>query len=188
MRMFTNYYDMGAKGAAKRRRRTWIRALIIAAVLGLAAVLMSGCGFKIRGFDLGIPFKTIVIQGDSGVANEIRQMLYGQPKVKIVQKSVEAEAVLMIMAQTVDRTVVAFSSSGRPREIQLRMRVSYRVTDGFAVELSSPQELTQTRDITVSETEALAMTSAENFMIEDMQRDLAQQIIRRLRAVKPLAN
>lgn len=188
MRMFTNYYDMGAEGAAKRRRRTWFRALMIAAALGLAALLMSGCGFKIRGFDLGIPFKTVAIQGENGVANEIRQMLYGQPKVKIVLKPVEAEAVLVIMSQTVDRIVVAFSSSGRPREIQLRMRVSYRVTDGFAVELSSPQELMQTRDISVSESEALSVTTAENFMINDMQRDLAQQIIRRLRAVKPMAN
>ena len=188
MRMFTNYYDMGAGATQRRHRRNWFRTILIAVTLGLVAVLASGCGFKIRGFDLGIPFKTVAIQGDGGVANEIRQMLYGQPKVKVVQKSVEAEAVLIVMSQALDRTVVAFSSSGRPREIQLRMRVSYRVTDGLAVELSSPQDLIQTRDITVSESEALAMTSAETFMIDDMQRDIAQQLIRRLRSVKPATN
>jgi outer membrane lipopolysaccharide assembly protein LptE/RlpB len=33
----------------------------------------------------------------------------------------------------------------------------------------------------------LAQTSAEAFMQEDMQRDTAQQLIRRLRAIKPAA-
>jgi LPS-assembly lipoprotein len=188
MRMFTNYYDMGAEGAAKRRRRTWIRALIVAAVLGASAVLISGCGFQIRGADLKLPFQRIAVQGDGSVANEIRQALAGQPNLRIVQKSVDAQAVLIVMSQSVDRTIVAFSSAGRPREIQLRMRVMYRVTDGFAVELSPPQEISQTRDITVSESEALAMTSAETFMIDDMQRDLAQQLIRRLRAIRPAGN
>jgi LPS-assembly lipoprotein len=64
------------------------------------------------------------------------------------------------------------------------MRVAYRITDGFGIELVAPQEIAQTRDISVSESEALAMTSAEDFMRNDMNRDIAQQLIRRLRAVK----
>jgi LPS-assembly lipoprotein len=187
MQMFTNYHDM-SDGAARGHRHTWIRALIIAAVLGLAVVVITGCGFKIRGADLGLPFQRVAIQGDGGVANEIRQTLAGQSNLKIVQKSVDAQVVLVVMSQSVDRTIVAFSSAGRPREIQLRMRVMTRVTDGFAVELSPPQEIIQTRDITVSESEALAMTSAETFMTNDMQQDLAQQVIRRLRAIKPPGN
>ena len=91
------------------------------------------------------------------------------------------------MSQTTDRTVVAFSGDGRPRELQLRIRTTYRVTDGFALELSSPQEISQTGNITVSESEALAQTGAEAFVQEEMQRDIAQQLIRRLRAIKPAA-
>ena len=108
----------------------------------------------------------------------------GQPNIKVVQKPVEAQVVLIVTNQILDRSVVAFSSAGRPREIQLRMRVAYRITDGFGVELTAPQEISQTRDISVSESEALAMTSAEDFMKNDMNRDIGQQLIRRLRAVK----
>ena len=68
--------------------------------------------------------------------------------------------------------------------IQLRMRVTYRITDGLAIELSSPQEISQTRDVSVTESEVLAQPAAEAFVREDMQRDIAQQLIRRLRAVK----
>lgn len=186
MRMFTNYYDMGA-GAARQRRRSWIRAVVVAIVIGLVGVsllTMTGCGFKVRGFDLGLQFQTIAIQGNQQVTRELRRFIGGQPNIKVVQKPVEAQVVLIVTNQILDRSVVAFSSAGRPREIQLRMRVAYRITDGFGVELTAPQEISQTRDISVSESEALAMTSAEDFMKNDMNRDIAQQLIRRLRAVK----
>jgi LPS-assembly lipoprotein len=186
MRMFTNFHNMGANGSG-RQRRSWVRILLVTAILGVAGaslLSLSGCGFKVRGFDLGLPFKTISIQGDKEVAREVRRSVGGQPGITVVEKPTEAEVVLIVAAQTLERSVVAFSSAGRPREIQLRMRVAYRITDGFGIELVAPQEIAQTRDISVSESEALAMTSAEDFMRNDMNRDIAQQLIRRLRAVK----
>ena len=167
--------------------RRHLGRIALATFVGAAGLVVSGCGWRIRGFDLALPFKTIAISGETGVANEIRQMVFGQPGIKIIQNQVEAEIVLIIMSQTTDRTVTAFSGAGRPRELQLRMRTTYRITDGFAAELSSPQEISLTRDISVTESEALAQTSAEAFMQEDMQRDTAQQLIRRLRAIKPAA-
>ncbi len=88
------------------------------------------------------------------------------------------------MAENIERTVVSFSAAGRPREIQMRMRIVYRVTDRFLVTLSPPQEISQTRDISVNENEALAMANAEAFMQRDMERDLTEQLIRRLRAIR----
>ena len=151
---------------------------------GAASMALVGCGFKIRGFDLGLPFNTIAIQGEFEVAREVRQMIYGQPSIKIVPKPMDAQVVLIVMTQQLERIVTAFNAAGRPREIQLRMRVTYRITDGLAIELSSPQEISQTRDVSVTENEVLAQPAAEAFMREDMQRDIAQQLIRRLRAVK----
>ncbi len=164
--------------------RRHLGRIALATFVGAAGLVVSGCGWRVRGFDLALPFKTIAISGETGVANEIRQMVFGQPGIKIVQNQVEAEVVLLIMSQTTDRTVVAFSGDGRPREVQLRMRSTYRITDGFAVELSSPQEISQTRYVTVTESEVLAQPIAETFAQEDMQRDVAQQLIRRLRAIK----
>jgi LPS-assembly lipoprotein len=150
----------------------------------LPVALVSGCGFKIRGANLGLPFERIMVQGEGFVANEVRWVLQSQPSIKIVQKSADAQVVLNVMSERTERTVVAFSSAGRPREIQLRLRVMYRVTDGFAVEITPPAEITVTRDISVTESEALSITSAEDAMQVDMRRDIAQQLVRRLRAVK----
>lgn len=186
MRMFTNYHNMGGQAAGNRRRK-WLRLALVTAVFGIAGsalLSLSGCGFQVRGFDLGLPFKKIAIQGSQELSREVRRLIGGQPGISILEKPSEAEVVLIISSQQIERSVVAFSSAGRPREIQLRMRVTFRITDGFGVELTAPQEISQTRDISVSESEALAMTSAEDFMRNDMTRDIAQQVIRRLRALK----
>ena len=137
-----------------------------------------------RGFDLGLPFKTIAIQGEFEVAREVRQMIESRPGVLIATKPMAAQVVLIVASQQLDRTVTAFNAAGRPREVQLRMRVTYRITDGLAIELSSTQEIVQIRDVSVTESEVLAQPAAEAFLREDMQRDIAQQLIRRLRAVK----
>lgn len=186
MRMFTNYQNMGGQAAGSRLHK-WLRLFFVTAVLGIAGTALlnlSGCGFQVRGFDLGLPFKKIAIQGSQELAREVHRLIGSQPGISIPEKPSEAEVVLIVSSQQVERSVVAFSSAGRPREIQLRMRVTFRITDGYGVELTAPQEISQTRDISVSESEALAMTSAEDFMRNDMTRDIAQQVIRRLRALK----
>ena len=186
MRMFTNYHNMGAQ-ASGNKHRAWARALLVAVALfisGASLVNLTGCGFRVSGFDLKLPFQTIAIQGTQDVTREIRRLMGGQQGVKVVTKPTEAQVVLTVTGQNLERFIVAYSSTGRPREIQLRMRVAYRITDGFGVELTAPQEISQTRDISVSESEVLAMASAEDFMKADMNRDIAQQLIRRLRAVK----
>lgn len=160
-----------------------IRCLAISAA-AVCALLVSGCGFTLRGQDLGLPFKSIVVEGSQGTASEVLQILRNKPGLTISSKRLDAQVVLTVISQQVDRTVVAFSAAGRPREIQLRMRVAYRVNDGFGSEISSPLEITQTRDLSINEAEFLAIGSAEAFMIEDMQRDIAQQLVRRLRAVR----
>jgi LPS-assembly lipoprotein len=151
---------------------------------GAASIALVGCGFKIRGFDLGLPFKTIAIQGEFEVAREVRQMIESRPGVLIATKPMAAQVVLIVTSQQLDRTVTAFNAAGRPREVQLRMRVTYRITDGLAIEISSTQEIVQIRDVSVTESEVLAQPAAEAFLREDMQRDIAQQLVRRLRAVK----
>jgi LPS-assembly lipoprotein len=165
--------------AEKMRRR-----LLLTSLMAAPAVLLSGCGFNMRGYDLGLNFSTMALQGNVAIGQELRQILAAHPEVRVVGKPIEAQVVLVLMNQTFDRTIVAFSSAGRPREIQIRMRVWYRITDGYGAELKPPDDISQTRDITVSETETLALTSAENFMRDDMQRDIARQLLRRLRALR----
>jgi len=164
--------------------RFGLKSALISFLLIIMAASLTGCGFKIRSADLGLPFQTIAIQGNEKAAQELRFILNNQVGVNLVEKSANAQVVLEVLSEDVRRTVVTFNSAGRPREIELRMTVKYRVVDSLAVELAAPQEIMQARDISVNESEALAFSSAEDYMLIDMQRDIAYQLLRRLRSIK----
>lgn len=163
------------------------RNTAIALVLGLTVALVTGCGFTMRSKEIPFPFKSILIQGDGQVAKEVRQIMLDQPAVKVADKAMQGEVILNVMTERMERNVVAFNSAGRPREIQLRMRVTYRVTDRYTVELSPAREISQTRNVSVTESETLAINTAEDAMRKEMQRDISEQIVRRLRTVKTFA-
>jgi LPS-assembly lipoprotein len=88
------------------------------------------------------------------------------------------------MTQATERSIVAFNASGRPREILLRMRVTFRVADHTGIELVPQTEVTQIRDLSINEAEILANPISESALNDDMQKDIAWQILRRLRSVK----
>jgi LPS-assembly lipoprotein len=158
--------------------------LLTVFLLSGALLALSGCGFKIRSADIGLPFQTIAVEGNEKTAQELRFMLNNQPGVDLVEKSTNPQVVVQVVSEDLRRTVVTFNSAGRPREIELRLTVIYRVVDSLGVELTAPQEIVQARDISVNESEALAFSGAEDFMLTDMQSDIAYQLLRRLRSVK----
>ena len=82
--------------------------------------------------------------------------------------------------------VVGLGASGQVREFQLRNRVRFRLRTREGKELIPETELLQQRDISFSEAVALAKEAEEQLLYRDMQADIAQQLVRRLAAVKTL--
>ena len=174
-------------------------------VIFLLSAALSACGFQMRDtMGLKIPYNRIKLisykvneleeanrklRDRSRFASqtfeyEVESQLLMQPGMELVEKITDAQIVLYILEQKTERQVLAFSSAGRPREIQIEMFVRLRITDHLGVELLSPQWISQTRELTVNEAEVLSMTAGETTLRDDMQRELAYQILRRLRAVK----
>jgi LPS-assembly lipoprotein len=171
------------KRPANSMRPAFLQAVTVF-LLSAALLALSGCGFKIQGANINLPFQTVAIEGNGNSAEQLRYLLNVQPGVDLVEKSMKPQVVVQVLSEDLRRTVVTFNSAGRPREIELRLIVNYRVIDSLGVELSPPQEVTQSRDVSVNESEALAFSGAEDFMVADMQRDIAYQLLRRLRSVK----
>lgn len=163
------------------RRSIYFR-LLIPLIVGLAG--LTGCGFSVRGQNADYSFQSIVVEGSQGVAQELLFVLSNQRNITISRDQKQAQIRLAVTSQTVDRTVIAFNAAGRPREILLRMRVSYRITDQFGVQISEQTEIFQTRELTINEAEILSAPLSEGSLVEDMQKDIAWQILRRLRSVK----
>jgi LPS-assembly lipoprotein len=82
--------------------------------------------------------------------------------------------------------VVGLNASGQVRELQLRLKVKFRLRTPQNKTLIPEVELIQQRDLSFVETAALSKEIEENMMYRDMQIDIVQQIMRRLAAVKSI--
>lgn len=165
------------------------RGLLVstASVAVLAASGLSGCGFELRKAPI-FAFKTIAVPGGSNMVRLLRRNLPLGGNVQVVppEQKNEADAILEILGENQERAVLSTNSSGQVREIQLRLRVNFRLVTPAGKELLPATEILQFRDITYNESAALAKEAEEQLLYRDMQGDIVQQVLRRLAAVKSL--
>lgn len=158
------------------------RRLVLLGALGL-----TGCGFALRKAP-HFAFSTIAVPGSSALVNLLRRNLKATGTLTLVppEQAMTAEAILDILSENRDRVVVATDSAGLVRELQLGLRVRLRLRTPAGKELIGPTEIALQRDISYSETNALAKEGEEQLLYRDMQNDVVQQILRRVAAVKSL--
>jgi len=166
-------------------RRGWLVAAT--SLTAFAAFGLAGCGFELRKAPV-FAFKTIVVSGGATMVRLLRRSLPlgGNVKVLLLEQKEEADAILEVLGEKQERAVLSTNSSGQVREIQLRLRVNFRLTTPAGKELLPATEIQQSRDITYDESVALAKEAEEQLLFRDMQSDIVQQVLRRLAAVKSL--
>ena len=159
------------------------RRLILAA--GFAVVAAGGCGFHIRG-DVPLPFKSLAIVGGEGssLVAELKRTLRGNAKITIVDRPDQAEAVLYIVTNQNDKSILTLSGGGRVREFQLSQKVTFRVASLEGVEWLPVSEIHVRRDFSFNDSQALAKEGEERLLLADMQADAVQQLLRRLATAK----
>ena len=169
-------------------RRLWLQVqtrrggqLALLAATGLA---LSGCGFQLRR-EPALPFKRIALSGfgaRSTQATALRRAM--GPDVELVASPAQAEVVVVALAEAQERGVVGFTAAGQVRELQLRVKLRYRVLGRDGQEWLGPTELSQLRDMTYNETQALAKEQEEGQLVRDMEADIARQVVRQLASLR----
>ena len=165
-------------------RRTLLASL---GITGLAA--LAGCGFRLRGVP-EFAFGSLYINAlpASPLARELRRTLQASGgTLQVLTEPVQmarAEAVFDLLSEQQERSVVGLTASGQVRELQLRLRIKFKLRTPAGDELIPETELLQQRDISYSETIALAKEAEEALLYRNMQTDLVQQLLRRLAAVR----
>jgi len=155
-----------------------------------SAFALAGCGFKLRGApDLAFQSLYVNAPNTSGIGNELIRNLATRGKLTLIEDpkaQATADAILDILYEAREKTVVGVNTSGQVREFQLRTRMRFRLRTPKGKELITPTELLLHRDISFNESAVLAKEAEEGLMYRDMQTDIVQQLIRRLAAVKAL--
>lgn len=153
---------------------------------GLATLALGACGFKLRGAQ-DYAFQTLAILPNPGgaLSLELRRSFGGAVQVLGPGEPLnKAQAILDILQEQREKTVVGVSSSGQVREFQLRIRLKFRVRTPQGEELVADAEIVQTRDISFNESAVLAKEAEEALLYRDMQTDIVQQLLRRLAKVR----
>ena len=156
-----------------------------AAVAGVMAALLAGCGFHLRG-QAQLPFETLYIPGGNPLVVELKRNVVAASKTRLVDSPGDAQAVLGFTEELRDKVILSFNTAGRVSEYRLRYRVGFRVTDPKGGQVYLPtSEILLTRDVSYSDAQVLAKETEEALLYRDMQSDMVQQILRRLVAAKP---
>lgn len=158
-------------------------------LLGAAALaaMLAGCGFQLRR-PPELAWKRIFLSGfseDSALADELRRQLSTSPGVTVVDTPAEADLVIESLQDATEPLVAATTATSQISEMTLRTRLRFRVRTAAGRELLAPTELAQTRDMSYSESSALAKQHEAALLFRAMHADLAMQVLRRLAALEP---
>lgn len=159
-------------------------------LLSLAPVaLLSACGFRLRGVP-EFAFESLYIAAPttSLLARELQRTLEGSTsKLRVLRDPATmttAQTIMDLIQEQQERVVVGLNASGQVRELQLRLRVKFRLRTPTGVELIPETEILQERDISYNETIALAKEAEEALLYRTMRTDIVQQLLRRLAVAK----
>ena len=163
------------------------RALLAVAAV-TAVTSFTGCGFELKRAP-ELRFATVQLSGfraRSALAEELRVNINASKSSLVVESVTQAQVVFEALNEAREKSVVASTSAGQVREIQLRTRLKFRLHTVAGKELIPATEIVLNRDLSYSESAALAKEHEELLLYRAMQSDIVAQVMRRLASVQAL--
>lgn len=158
------------------------RSLILA---GLSALTLSACGFKLRG-PQALPFKTIHLGSlNNFLGGELRRQIEYSGTTKVVQNPADAEVRLDILRNDRNREILSLRADGAVREYELERSLVFRVLDQKGNERLPASIIRARREYSFDDSLILSANREEALLFEDMDRDIMNQLVRRLAVVRP---
>jgi Rare lipoprotein B len=156
------------------------RALRFIACAGCLPVL-TACGFRLRG-NVSYVFHSIYIDGSRApsLMNEMKIMLANVDGLQVANHPKDAEVTLEFSEVEDDKEVLSLSSGGRAREYSLTRNISFRLYDKNGEDWMPPDKIMIERTYLYDDSERLAREIQEQEIIKEIDRDTAQQLLRRM--------
>ena len=151
----------------------------------LLAMLLAACGFHLRGPE-PLPFVTIYVGAPdySELGAALKRSIRASGHTRVVDSPQEADALLTVVSEAREKSILSLNAAGRVREFQLRYRFVFRVQAKEGPDFLPQNEIVLTRDFSFNDSAVLAKEQEEALLYRDMQNDLVQQIMRRMAAAK----
>ena len=151
----------------------------------LAAFILAGCGFQLRG-SFSLPFDTLHIAQPetSELRAVIKRNIEASTHARIVATAAEAQATLIVLGDLSQKKIMSLNSAGRVREYQLERTFVFMVANAQGQEFVPQSTIRITREMTFDDAAVLSKQAEESLLWRDIQNDMVQQLMRRLAAAK----
>ncbi|ENO89733.1 LPS assembly lipoprotein LptE [Thauera linaloolentis] len=161
------------------------RRRLLLGTAGLAGLLLTGCGFKLRG-PQRLDFATVHINTSelSELGASLRRLIATSGSTTVVDDPAQADARLQILADNRGREILSLTGAGKVREYQLTQILRFQLLDKGGKALIPPTTISASREFTFDDSQVLGKEQEETLLYNDMQQDLLQQLMRRLASVQ----
>ena len=137
-------------------------------LLLVTLLTLSACGFALRGSgpQSGLPFKTIYLNfpESSSLGLELKRYIRATDNTKVVADRKDAEAILEVLGEARNKTILTLNTQGRVREYSLTYQLSFQVRNSKEVILLPPTEILLRRDISFNEAQVIAKEKEEEML------------------------
>lgn len=171
-------HRLGLRLAARRAGR-----FPAAACLAMA-VLVAGCGFQLRSWDLGSAFDSAHIVADASVTidAELRRAL-GQAGLALVDEGSAAGAVIRLSDQRELRRGISTTRGARTAEYELTLSLAFAAQAGDGDELVRERRISAGRTFRLDQNNPAATREEQTLITLELVNELVQQIMLSLSAV-----
>ena len=183
------------KTSAPHLSRRWVVTRLLALTGLVTTGGLAGCGFRLRGSGVTLVFKSIALRGSGStiMVQQLQDQLRASGVNVIEPRSavpgpdpLVPDVVLTLLHDQRERVVVGTAVAGQVRELQLRHTVRFHLRTPQGKELIEEATIQQVRELSYSETQALAKEAEEALLFDDMRSGVVRQIMSRLAAVRQL--
>lgn len=152
-------------------------------MLTALCLTLIACGFHLRGAS-EFAFKSIYINGQTQINKPLKKSLTANG-VEVIATTGTAEMEIDLMKEESEKRILSLSGDGVVREYELYYRVIYRTKSAQETLWSQPQVVEARRDFSYSDANLLAKQNEEKQLNLNMQKDVMNNIVRRLSKLKP---
>lgn len=165
-----------------------MRRSIDLAVSTVLALLISACGFHLKG-QQHYAFERLYIEASTQISQNVsarlKSMIARGSHVRVVGHPKDADAILVLDAIR-SRSAKSLSAHGATEEYALEMIVNYQLKNADGAVLLGPDRLILHRSMTYNNQYALSKAIESEQLYQDIENDAIDQLLRRLAAVQRL--
>lgn len=152
----------------------------------LLALLLSACGFHLRGIiDLPEWLNNVSIiskDGNKDLASKLKAQLEGY-KIEVNPEPDHAKYWLIINRSTIQQQIVSIGASTNPRQYQLIMTTEFMLQTPKGQIIKAPGQVIVTRQLTVNNDRILGSNQEQDVLTGEMHQDTVIQILNRISRV-----